>query len=457
MKTKSTLVLGVLTLSMTAQATLTPTLERGERNLYFQSPGGVQEVCVIPQHYPGINYKNKDLEKEQKLCSYSFYDLSAGDQAAGREAVAICAKTNSTNPGVDIFKVDTAAGQTKASVEAARCEGAKKISKYKNSTSCSYTPSIISYYHVSQILGGIGRVPPAVLRTMDRDTHLTIARQGVSRTRQGDLINTTWRGLLSILTEGLSSSRKDLVLSDDGRQSYGALTDNVRGEEFYTELFNNGTDRAAAFRDRNAMFALVKNPAPLEQIVPAAWNQATLQRLYAMRDITEFIVLDHILDQQDRFGNIAYQPRLTYFKRQDDGSVELTLEKEMADYERDVAAGIGDNSKAPITIKSMILKDNDCGVSKTNVVKNAGLLRLVRHMSTKTYRKLLDFQASVTANRSFFTSNLVFTNADYNEMVANINDAVNILKTNCRSGALKLDLNLDEYLSTGRTTPGSCE
>jgi len=33
-------------------ATLTPTFERGEKNVYHMSPRGVQEVCVIPKKYP---------------------------------------------------------------------------------------------------------------------------------------------------------------------------------------------------------------------------------------------------------------------------------------------------------------------------------------------------------------------------------------------------------------------
>lgn len=461
MKPTSRLIFSTLTLTLTwagaAPAALNPTLERGERNVYLTSPGGVQEVCVMPRHYPGVRYQDEFLRSEEKLCSYSFYDVSEGDLAAGFESVATCAKTNSTNPGVDIFFVNLARGQSKASIEAARCEGADKIMKYKNSTSCSYTPSILGYYHMSQILGGIGRVPPSVLRTMDRNTHLALARQGVARTRPADLIHKTWSGLLSILTAGAASSKKDLVLTEDARQSYGALIQNPSDEVMYRALFNSGADRAAAFRDNNAYFRLVRDRRPLSQLVSASWTQDNVQKLFAMRDVTEFIVLDHILDQQDRFGNIAAQQRLVYFKKQDDGSIGLTLEKSLGDYQRDLQAGVGDNSKAPVTISSMLLKDNDCGVSKSNVVKAAGLLRLVAHMSSQTYHKLLALQGSVVANKSFFTENLLFTETDYREMVANLNDAVNILKTNCRSGALQLDLNLEEYLSTGRSTAGSCE
>jgi hypothetical protein len=68
---KSTFLATALT-SLTAQATLTPTIERGDQNIYFNSPNGVQEVCVIPQHYEEAKYSKKDLKTEQELCSYSF-------------------------------------------------------------------------------------------------------------------------------------------------------------------------------------------------------------------------------------------------------------------------------------------------------------------------------------------------------------------------------------------------
>jgi hypothetical protein len=445
----------VLFSAASAQATLTPTIKRGDKNIYFNSPNGVQEVCVIPKHYPDIKYKKKNLKKEVELCSYNFYPSNDSAQPT----VALCPKTNSTNPGVNIFEIDTAKGQSKQSLEASKCAGADKIGKYKNSTSCSYTPALLGYYHLSQILGGIGRVPPAVLRTMDKKTHIAIANKGIAQTPAAELINQTWRGLLSILNQGLAHPKKDLVLSDDGNQSYGAFIQNPKKEGIYKLLFNAGPDRAVAFRDKNPIFAAVRDRNSLDKIVSSQWNQANVQKLLAMRDVTEFIILDHILDQQDRFGNIAYQPRFAYFKKDEaaDTDMDLTLENDADDFTKDSQAGLTDPSKPAVAINSMILKDNDCGVSKTNVVKAAGLLKYVAHMNPKTYKKLLKFQASVANNKSFFTSNLMFTQKDYDEMVINTNDAVNILKTNCKSGALKLDLDVEEYLSKGTVTPGSCE
>ncbi len=178
-----------------------------------------------------------------------------------------------------------------------------------------------------------------------------------------------------------------------------------------------------------------------------------------MKDATEFILLDHIMNQQDRFGNIAEQDKIVYITHdeKDLDDKELTIESDMADYEEDKKENIVDSKFAPLTIKSMILKDNDCGVTKSNVVKTAHLLEQVAHMSPKTYKKLLKFERSIEDNKSFFTSNLMFTPADFKSVVTNLKDAVRILKARCQSGQLKLDLDVEKYLTTGEMSEGSCE
>jgi hypothetical protein len=440
-------------------ATMTPTFERGLKNVYHMSPRGVQEVCVIPAKYPGAKYKNKDLKKEIQLCNIHFYDTNSDEQSAGFKAAALCPKLNSTNPAINIFAVDANAEQTKADLESRKCEDADKVGKYKNSTSCSYTPAIVGYYHLSRILGGIGRVPVSVLRSMDIETHKELAKKGTDRTPEGLLIHQTWEGILGVLNNGLSSKSKDLVLSDDGQQSYGAFITNPKKEEFYKSLFTNGPDRAVAFRDKNEIFQYLRNPAPLNNIIKSDWNTKNLQTLLAMKDVTEFILLDHIMDQQDRFGNIAYQVAHVFMAKDkpEDQKFDFNIEFDTAEYIKQKDAGLVDLSKPELAIHSMILKDNDCGVSKTNVVKQAALLKEIRHMEPKTYKKLLEFQKSVVANKKFFTSNLMFTSLDFDEMVANVNDAVQILKTNCESGLLKLDLDVDYYLENNKVKNGSCQ
>lgn len=443
-------------------ATLTPTFERGEKNIYHTSPHGIQEVCVIPKKYPETKYSKKDLKTELQLCNTSFYDVTPEEQMKGYTTAALCAKENSTNPGVNIYKLK--AGQSKSQIENADCEGASKLAKYKNSISCSATPAIVGYYHLSRILGRIGRVPVSVLRSMDIEVHKLLGadalRELEKNRKTGDLIYATWGGLMSHLKQGLSSSKKDQLLSDDGRQSYGAVIVNPKNEEFYADLFTKGADRAEAFKKANPTFQLVRDARSLDKMFSSAWTVDNVQKMYAMKDATEFILMDHIMDQQDRFGNIAEIEVYAYMAKDEatDTDYKLEVDKDLDAYNEALKNGLIDlKRQTAFKIKSMVLKDNDCGVTKTNVVKAAQLLKEIRHMDPKTYKKLLQFQASVGNNKTFFTSNLMFTATDYNEMVANVNDAANILKTNCKSGFLKLDLDVDHYLEKGTLKIGSCD
>lgn len=463
MKRNPTLVFlsGILA-STQVFATLTPTFERGEKNVYHMSPRGIQEVCVIPKKYPGAKYSKKDIKKEIELCNSSFYDVTPEEAAQGRKTVALCSKQNSTNPGINVYELE--ANQSKSQVENSDCKDASKLAKYKNSISCSATPAIIGYYHLSRILGKVGRVPVSVLRSMDIETHKKLgndAMKDIARAgKTADLIYQTWSGLMSHLNQGLKSSKKDQLMTDDGQQSYGGLIVNPKKESFYPDLFTKGTDRAVAFKTSNSVFANVKNPKSLDAMFTSAFTQDNVQKMMAMKDATEFILMDHIMDQQDRFGNIAFIDVYAYFAKEkaDDKNFELQIEKDQAEYTKAMTAGLVDIKRSQVLkIKSMVLKDNDCGVTKSNVVKAAGLLKEIRHMDPKTYKKLLQFQSTAMANKDFFIKNLMFTSVDFNEMIANLNDAVSTLQKNCDSGFLRLDLDVDTYLETGKLNVGSCK
>ena len=121
----------------TARTALNAHLPRGEKIVEIAAPGKNPEICVVPKHFADATYSSDDAAAEAKLCA-----IDENTNAA------VCPKTNSTNPGLDLHSVPP--GFTPAQVAAANCDtqGAKKIAKYKLSTSCSYTPSILGYYHL---------------------------------------------------------------------------------------------------------------------------------------------------------------------------------------------------------------------------------------------------------------------------------------------------------------------
>lgn len=432
---KSSILISVLAGQITANATLQVDTNLGESIVPIQVRGKPSEACVIPFHFQDANYSAKDREQEIKLCAIDQY------RTAG-----VCAKTNSSNPGLNFHTLppDTSIEQ----LEANACElpGSKKAAKYKLSTSCSYSPSLLAYYHISRILGGIAQVPVAVLRTFDRDRHIQIGQQAVNSLEPGDLIAQTWRYLLNQLKAGPQSSKRDLLFTEDFNQSYGSLQWNPSGEEFYNEFFSGGADnisRAINFKNKSLPASLLKDHRHVSQFIGRELTVQNLQKMIQIKDASEMILLDALLNQQDRFGNIHYQSE-SYFLDSTDldatGSPRLKSKKKPTE----------DEAQYMTTVKRMILKDNDCGVAKENIAIKAGLPDIVNHLDPKTYvrlqrlEKVIDQPETIT----FFMTGLQFTKRDYASFRKNVKYMAEKTKLACQAGQLNLDLDLQNHFST---------
>ena len=429
-----------------ARATLSTQLQRGEKTVDVPVAGRNPEVCVIPKHFAGGEYSDRDSKVEAKLC-----DIDEHTNAA------VCPKLNSTNPGLDFYSLPQ--GSTPDQVEAAHCDtaGAKKIAKYKLSSSCSYTPSILGYYHVSRLLGGIGDVPPAVLRTFDLKNHIALGRKALAATKSGSLIHQTWAGLMAQLTAGNKARRKDVLLTDDFAQSYGALSENPRKESFYKEFFNGGRNnvaRARNFRDNNPIVRMLARKTDISSLVRRDFTTENVQKMVQLKDAADLIVIDTLMNQQDRFGNIHYF--MTYYYRDandpnPDGSARLKTKKNLTPEE---AAQLG-----AVQVKTMLLKDNDCGVAKDNIARQAGLADRIAHIDPGTYRGILHFDAIADSadTKEFFIRELAFTDDDYASIRKNLKDLAAKLHQACAKGRLKLDLDLQAHFSTQPLKAQKCD
>jgi hypothetical protein len=429
-----------------AYAALSALPQRGEKIVNLPVPGRNAEVCVIPKHFDGGRYLDKDIEVETRLCNIDVHTNAA-----------VCPKLNSTNPGLDIYSLPQ--GGTPNQVEAARCKtaGAKKIAKYKLSTSCSYTPSILGYYHVSRMLGGIAEVPPAVLRTFDLQNHITIARAALAETSSGTLIHQTWVSLMAQLTAGANSSRRDLLLTDDFTQSYGALSENPTTESFYKEFFDGGASnvvRAQNFRDKNPIMGRLARNVDINTVVGRNFTAENVQAMVQLKDAADLIVIDTLMNQQDRFGNIHYLATYYYLDANDldqGGSAKLKSSKSLTSEE---AARVG-----AVQVKKLLLKDNDCGVAKENIAKQADLADRIAHIDPTTYRLLLrlDAVADSAEIRDFFIREMVFTANDYANVRKNLKDLATKLNQACLQGRLRLDLDLQAHFSTQTSKAQKCD
>jgi hypothetical protein len=232
---------------------------------------------------------------------------------------------------------------------------------------------------------------------------------------------------------------------------------NPTGESFYAEFFNGGANnvaRAANFRDRNPTVALLAHSGDISTLVGRTFTVDNVQKMVQIRDAADLIVIDTLMNQQDRFGNVHY--RETYYYRDSadlnqDGSPKLKSDRKLTPAQ---VSQLG-----AVQVKTLLLKDNDCGVAKTNVAKQAGLIDRVAHIDPDTYRRILQFDAAADSpqTREFFLQELVFTSDDYASVRRNLKDVATKLHQGCTQGHVKLDLDLQAHFSGQPLKPQSCE
>ena len=455
---KSVKILGLLILSSSSAVANFNTTEAGGRQIVRWTNVGPsnQEICVLPKHFEGAAYQQVmqadgmmslvDEKMEVQLCGLDFHSETPSQfENLNLIPTAVCPKINSTNPGLEIFKIPEGLSKNQMESQGCKVEGTKKLAKYKMSTSCSYTPSILGYYHISRMLGNILHIPVSVLRTVDQNYHLALAKKGLQLTPVKDVIHQTFQTLVSGLEGHGSSSFNDRVLTTT-HQSYGALLEVLKNESSYQEFYHPGNDLAATFKQKDRTFKMLSTDQTLEKIISKKLSKENLQSLVAMKDLSEMLIIDYLMNQKDRFGNIA-SIDFAYYK-DDQGLLRRTA-----------ASNVSPNFLKPgvFVVKEMALKDNDCGGSdRTNVAKISGLTTGLRHLHPMTYHRLLWLNsiAQLLATKDFFTKEMRFTEQDQNVFHANLSELALKLRNLCLQGKLHLDLDFNQHFS-GKENPMS--
>lgn len=438
---KSLLFLGAaITLGSSTSLALSLTEIIGLKRTVYQSPQGISELCATPRKWAGATYTDSDSKKEDTLCKYDFY-----------ATVGICPKYSSTNPGLMIIEPD--ARFSKQAIDASDCDlkklGLKTDAKFKQSITCSYTPSILGYYHLSRILGDVGRVPVSVFRSIDIKTHKAQTTKAMNYLRNTKLaIKDSWAMLERVHANPQNYPN---LVERSGTQMFGALSDNIRNEEQYVEVSGVGSydSRYERFLKQRP-YQLVSNSASPQQIIGSNEFTRVAQTVLQMKDVSDMVIIDTLMNQQDRIGNIHYKfvwytihPQslsLERFKSKakiKNGKITIPAEEQ---------ASMA-NRKA-VLLKEMILKDNDCGVIKTNMMRRVSAIEGVKHVSYRTYANLLSFETALSgpSAKEFFTKELLFSDSDYNTLKRNALFARQILVKKCQSGELKFDVDLEDYI-----------
>lgn len=422
----------------------------GLKRTEYKSPQGISEVCATPRKWAGANYTDSDAKKENTLCGYDFY-----------ATVGICPKYSSTNPGLMIIEPDEKF--SKQAIDSSSCDlkklGLKTDAKFKQSITCSYTPSILGYYHLSRILGDVGRVPVSVFRSIDIKTHKAQTTKAVNSLRNSKLaIKDSWAMLEKVHANPQNYPN---LVDRSGTQMFGALSDNVRNEEQYVEVSGVGSyDTRYERFIKQRPYQIVSSSSSPQQLIGSNEFTRVAQTALQMKDVSDMVIIDTLMNQQDRIGNIHYKfvwytinpqsATLERFKSKakiKDGKITIPAEEQTA-----MA-----NRKA-VLLKEMILKDNDCGVTKTNMMRKVSAIEGLKHVSYRTYANLLNFEQALAgaSAKDFFTKELLFTEADYNLLKRNALFARQVLVKKCQSGELKFDVDLEDYIPGATPVRKAC-
>ena len=395
------------------------------------------EICVIPKTFPGASYSAKDIKRAGQLCSYDFH------QETGDNAVGVCPKLVSTNPGLEIHALGTLSKPVFESTECKkpRDRNGKKLAKFKQTITCSYTGSILAYYHMSRLLGDIVKVPQSVIRTLDLSKMKTYVERGQSFST--GYIAESWDGLNNALfgSGGTARTYQPLLLTTDKKQVFGALSVNPRGERRHPLINVKPYSRFAG----TTWVSRVLNANQIGTMVGREFEKAQYG-IRVMKDISDMILLDFILAQQDRLGNIHSKDYYYYLQ---DGKTERVAAKKIANPAAELPSP---NVKVPI----MVLKDSDCGVRQgSNLFKKQKTLEKVRHMDPDTYAHLrwLVQEWKSGAAKEFLireaaleTPNL-WGNSVHTVIEKNLFEAEKILVDNCKAGKLLLDLDPKAHMA----------
>jgi hypothetical protein len=411
---------------------------RGQETINHVAPSGTVELAIRSMPFPGHSeiYSEKDVEKEKELAEIDFYNGKTKD---GLDIVLI-PKTYSTSPGVNVHVVNLPAGTShldyaRAHTSKAHSSDDKIIAKYKQTTPThfTYSPSILGYYHLSRFLG-TGHVEPAIVRTMDVAAHKPLADLGKAKAI-GSNNRQQWTELRTLD----DAHSNPALYTEDGKQLCGALQANPTGEESYPHL--SDLEGGGAFA-ASSEFGRVTNSSPLKLACKDAngnLNQAAVQEMVQIKDLSDMVLMDFIMSQADRFsGNMHSQKIYVWIEN---GVLKQKSKK------GDSATEIPQEA---VVINRMIMKDNDAGLISGNSARTYHLLDKVSHMDPKTYNRLLDLQQELEKPEvaQWYQTELLFTAANFKTIKNNVDEALGILNSR-KDKSLFLDASLSVALGLG--------
>jgi hypothetical protein len=368
---------------------------------------------------------------------------------------------SSTSAGVLLYSIPN--GHTKSELQnASKClaleaknhpqSDVKEIAKFKQTDddrTCTSTSSILAYYHVSRVLGDITQIAPAVIRTMDFDQHGKVVSQALSMTKVNlnRALKKSWSNFTAYNSG--SSSNPESLFTIDNSQIFGALIAKEHGTTPYQEWI---TDKSSGQTNINALSAFrdVTNPQSATNIIGSrSFTQSTAQHLLAMQDMSEMLLIDTLMQQNDRTSG---------------GNIQASIEVIYRDGSEYKTAKSGKNvppSQPQFTVKRLHLVDNDCGlIEGRGSFDKQGYLSKISHMHPKTYVRLMQF-ANKWENdpsvKAFFQSEALFSSTQISSFGNILLKTRDVLRVKCKLSDHFLDLDMDDYFNGKEPDKGLCD
>lgn len=439
----------------------------------YDSPNGVVERCVQIARMPGAMYSEADLAAESLYCGIDLY----------APTTALCPKAWSTSPAMVIhdlssgpFVGDRSGFEEMACIlgKDAKDHSGGEIVRLKPTmndprTSGTFSPSPLMYYHLSRYLGSDVGVPPSVWRSMDREMHLSeVALPGIEISNavgSGEMMKAAWDLLAAADADPESYVPADDVFVADRSALYGTLLRNV-GDDYGIEINGAsetewGTEAMEAFQ-RTAPYRALRSDKPLVEAVAEGVAAAIADPAIAeamgtdpdprqivswMSDVANIAVLDFVLNQQDRYGNIDY---VEYWTWVEDGQI-MSREADEVDEDETLPAGA-------FLLRRTHINDNDAGIRPEyhNFARETGMLDNMRHFPAGTYRQLIRLDADLRSEgplHAYLRTSFGIGEARFANLVGNVAVAADILRSQCRAGTMQFDLDPEAFILTGATMP----
>jgi hypothetical protein len=464
-------ILSGMMIGMTMPVVVASDAVQGDRHT-FTSPGGVVESCVALARMPGGVYTDADKSAEQALCSIDIYDKS----------VALCPKLRSTSPGTFVYQIGKGPyagnqGRFEAEVcprgdivvrEADGPPAGFKVTMNARNTSGTFSTASLLYYHFARYLDASIHVPVSVYRSIDRMAHeQRVTARGLAHSagkKSLAMNHAAWKELDAVEKKPEAYPETDEIFTADRTRIYGVLM-HVEGKRYGPEF--NGTRKSGWGDGQNrdfqetAPYLALRSEKPLKEAIADGLSRASRdpelkkamrhgvsqqQMAYWMQDLTEITLLDFIFSQQDRIGNIDH---VDYWHWNQDGSIQRT---KVTDDEPPAEIANLD----PVLIKRTWLNDNDAGGKRryANFTKKTGMLEKIRHYNPGTWQRLMaldrDF-ANQGPLHAYVRNTFGLTDVQFEQVVTNTHQAAEILRSTCKAGNLRFDLDPEAFFEKGET------